>query len=48
MLTIILWIFALVLFVLAALGVPDAPRFRLGWAGAACATLAVLIGKGVL
>lgn len=32
-----------VLFVLAALGVSDAPRFKLGWSAAACVTLAFLI-----
>ncbi len=32
----ILIVAAFVLFVLAAIGVPDAPRFRLGWAGLAC------------
>jgi hypothetical protein len=43
MLVIALLIAALVLFLLATLGVPDAPRFRLIPAGLACATLALLV-----
>jgi len=43
MLITILLVAAFVLFLLAAFIVPDGPRFRLGWAGAACATLAWLI-----
>lgn len=46
MLILILWIFALVLFVLAALNVPSA-RVNLGWAGAAFATAALLLGHGL-
>lgn len=38
----ILLVAAFVLFVLAALNT-NSPRFNLGWAGAACATLAWLI-----
>lgn len=39
----ILLVAAFVLCALAAIGVPDSPRFRLGWAGIACALLAWLI-----
>jgi len=39
----ILLVFAFVLFALAAVGVPDAPRFRLVAAGLACATLTLLL-----
>lgn len=42
-LVLVLWIFAVVLFILAAFNVA-APRVNLGWAGAACAAVAVLIG----
>lgn len=38
MLFLILLVAAFVLFLLAALNVPSAPRLSLGWAGAACAT----------
>jgi hypothetical protein len=43
MLITILLVAAFVLFLLAALGVPEPPRLRLGWLGAACATLAFLL-----
>lgn len=43
MLVLILLVAAFILFVLAALNVPSPPRFSLGWAGAACATLALLL-----
>ena len=43
MLTIILMVFAFVLFVLSGLGIPDAPRFRLQSWGLACAALAVIL-----
>ncbi len=49
-LTLILLVFAFVLFVLAGLNVPSAPRFNLiGW-GLACVTLAEILGRtpGVL
>ncbi len=46
MLILILWVFALVLFVLAALNVPST-RVNLGWAGAAFVVLAVLLSRGV-
>jgi hypothetical protein len=42
MLIAILLVAAFVLFVLASLNV-GSPKFSLGWAGAACATLAFLI-----
>jgi hypothetical protein len=46
MVTLILLVFAFVLFVLAGLGIPSSPRFNfIGW-GLACATLAVLL-RGV-
>lgn len=41
----ILYVAAFILFLLAGIGVPDAPRARLGWLGAACAMLAWLIGN---
>lgn len=41
----ILIIAAFVLFVLATIGVPnDTGRYNLGWAGAACLTLALALG----
>lgn len=43
MLTLILYVAAFVLFVLAALNVPSLPRLNFGWAGAACAMLAYLL-----
>ena len=43
MLTTILLIFAFVLFVLAAIGIPTPPRFNLIAAGLACWVLALLI-----
>lgn len=43
MLVLILVVFALVLFVLAAIGVPSPPRFNLVAGGLACATLAFLV-----
>jgi len=42
MLVLILFVAAFILFVLAALNVPST-RFSLGWAGAACAMLGLLI-----
>lgn len=44
--TLILWIFALVLFILAALNIPSS-RVNLGWASAAFATAALLLGHGL-
>lgn len=44
MLVLILWIAAFILFLLAAFQVTS-PRVNLGWAGAACATLAYLIAN---
>lgn len=41
----ILYVAAFVLFVLATVGVPDAPRFRLVAAGLACLTLTLFIGR---
>jgi hypothetical protein len=47
MLTLILFVFAFVLFVLAGLGVPSSPRFNfIGW-GLACVALAVLLERSV-
>jgi hypothetical protein len=47
MLTTILMVFALVLFILAGLGVPTPPRFNLiGW-GLACWVAAILFGGAV-
>ena len=43
MLIAILLVASFVLFFLAAIITPEPPRFRLGWAGAACLTLALLI-----
>jgi len=42
--SLILMVFAFVLFALSAAGVDDAPRFRLLPAGLACWALAVLLG----
>lgn len=42
----ICWIFALVLFILAALNIPSS-RVNLGWAGASFATVALLLGNGL-
>jgi hypothetical protein len=48
MLTLILLVFAFVLFVLAGLGVPSSPRFNfLGW-GLACVVLAEILGRAPL
>ncbi len=44
MIIFILWIFALVLFILAALNVPST-RVSLGWAGAAFATAAIVFAQ---
>lgn len=46
MLILILWVLALVLFTLAALNVPST-KMNLGWAGAAVATLAILLSRGI-
>lgn len=43
MVSLIFYILALVLFGVAAFGI-GAPRVHLGWLGAACFTLAVLLG----
>lgn len=48
MLTTILLVFALVLFVLSAAGIPSPPRFNLMAAGLACWVLSVLIGTAHL
>jgi hypothetical protein len=48
MLSTILLIFAFVLFVLSALGIPSPPRFNLMAAGLACWVLSVLVGGAVL
>lgn len=48
MLTLILLVFAFVLFVLAGLGVPSSPRFNfIGW-GLACIVLAEILGRASL
>lgn len=43
MIPIMLEMAGLVLFVLAGLGIPDAPRFRMGWWGLACWIAAILV-----
>lgn len=42
--SLILLVFAFVLFVLAAIGVPSSPRFNLVAAGLACWVLSVMLG----
>jgi hypothetical protein len=44
MISLILLVAALVLFILAAVGVPSAPRFNLVAAGLACVTAYMLAG----
>lgn len=43
LLTTILLVAAFVLLFLAGIGVPDSPRFRLGWMGLACVVLVYLV-----
>lgn len=43
-LNLILWVFALVFFILATVAVPSPPRFNWMPAGLACIALAVLFG----
>lgn len=45
MITLILLVFAFVLFILAGVGVPTAPRWNLVALGLACVTLAELLGR---
>ncbi len=45
MLIMILWVFALVFFILATIGIPSPPRFNFQAAGLTCIALAVLVGQ---
>jgi hypothetical protein len=46
--SLILLVFALVFFVLAAIGIPSPPRFQLGWAGLGCWVLSVILSTAHL